>query len=122
MQKIKILKPSLRIKKRYILFKILSKNKINLDQIIIEFKNSILKIIGLFGLNMSGFQIIKKLSDKSNIVVKTNTKYLNFIKTIASTIKKVNSEPIIIHSTKTSGVLNKILTDLKKENVSKNIK
>ena len=59
MQKIKILKPSLRIKKRYILFKILSKNKINLDQIIIEFKNSILKIIGLFGLNMSGFQIIK---------------------------------------------------------------
>lgn len=90
MIKIKPLLPSLREKKRYILYDGASSDKVN---------NTLKEFLGTLGLARGGIRILAKKGNKG--VVRTNNKYLNDTRSALSLIKDLKI-------VKVSGVLNKI--------------
>lgn len=109
-QKLKPLLPSLREKKRYLVFEIISKNKIKdfemVSKTIIE---TSLRYLGEFTTGQAG---IIFLSDKWNPklqrgVMRVNHKCVNKIKSVLTLIDNVGEEQVIVKSVGVSGILKK---------------
>jgi len=110
MSKIKPILPSLREKKRYLVFEIISKQKIdNLSKI----SNAILReaknYLGEMGMAKAGLLILK---DKYNIakqrgIIKVNNKMLNNLKAALCFVKEIDNQEVIIKSVGVSGILKK---------------
>ncbi|MEM5815025.1 MAG: Rpp14/Pop5 family protein [Candidatus Aenigmatarchaeota archaeon] len=66
--KLKILPPSLREKKRYILFKILSEEKIELHQFKELFFSTILSVFGEFGFSLINAKFLDNIFDRERQV------------------------------------------------------
>jgi ribonuclease P/MRP protein subunit POP5 len=108
-QKNKPLRPSLREKKRYIVFEIISDDKIEFKDI----KNSILnacnKFLGEFGCAKANPYIIENCFDSSSKkgILRVTNKSLNDIKAALSMIKDINNQRVIFKIIGVSGILKK---------------
>ena len=106
MAKIKPLIPSLREKKRYVKFKIISEHKIDRDTAMKRLKQGILRYMGTSGASKAGFIIVKYDEKDQTGIVRINHKYVNDLKAALLLIKDMD-QPVIIKSLITSGILKK---------------
>ncbi len=108
--KIKPLLPSQREKKRYLVFEIISKNKVKpLSEITNAVWNSILSFVGQAGAAKAGITVLQDKYDSSRQrgMIRVSHKMLDTLKAALTLIKEINKEPVIFRSIGTSGILKK---------------
>ena len=104
MEKIKPLLPSLREKKRYVAFEVLSEKPLSFKQASEVIMDSALKYAGLKGLADMGLIIIKEKYRKNKGIIRVSSRCVNALKASFCLAK----EPIILRSLGVSGVLQKM--------------
>ena len=108
-KKLKPLLPSLREKKRYLAFEIISKDKISsIDSVEQKIFDSTLQLIGQKGASRAGIMILK---DKYNNetqkgLIRVNNKEVNNLRSALALIDNVDKKEAIFRTIGVSGVLN----------------
>ncbi len=101
----KLLKPSLREKKRYVLFQIRGSSwEESRNEILAKIKS----FAGDFLFGISGIMVVENLSKGSFFVLKVNRKYINLLKASIIFINEANNQKVQIVSLLVSGSLLKI--------------
>lgn len=109
-KRLKPILPSLREKKRYLAFEVISKSGIyDYNQIAGAINDSLLQLIGQLGAGKAG---IKFLEDKFNQelqrgLIKVNHKHVDHLRASLALIKNINEEEVIVRSIGVSGILKK---------------
>lgn len=109
-KRLKPILPSLREKKRYLAFEVISKSKIyGYNSIAGAIHNSLLQLIGELGAGKAG---IKFLEDKFNQelqrgLIKINYKYVDHLRASLALIKCIDEKEVIARSVGVSGILKK---------------
>ena len=101
----KPLLPSLKEKKRYIVFEVLSDTKFSFSIIKDIILDSYRKLFGELGLAESGIDFVE--FKDNNGIIKVSNKSVNNIKASFCFIRKVNKQDVIVRSLGVSGILNK---------------
>ncbi len=101
--------PSLKQKKRYVVFEILSSKKFSFPEIKEEVESTLLLFFGQWGLAKSSPLIIKEKfnPEKQRFVIKINHKFMDELRAALTLSKKIKNTPVIIKSVITSGTLKK---------------
>jgi len=109
MEKIKAVLPSLREKKRYLVFEVISNQKLESKTINDSIKDSYKELYGQVGLGDAGLLFINKRfdKDKQRGIVKVNHKYLDKLRFSLSLIKKIEENKAIVKSVGCSGIIKK---------------
>lgn len=110
MAKVKALLPSLREKKRYVVFEIISKNKIKAFSTVSKsIWQGMLGLNGQLGAARAGLWVLpdKYNHDAQRGIVRVNHKMTDELKAAFTFIKEMENQPVIVRGIKTSGTLNK---------------
>ena len=110
MAKIKPVLPSLREKKRYLVFEIVSKQPIkDFSAISKAIWKSLLDLSGVLGASRAGIWLLsdKFNKDKQKGIIKVNHKHADLLKAALCTIKQINGNDVIVRSMGMSGILKK---------------
>ncbi len=101
--------PSLKQKKRYLVFEVQSSEKFALSEIKEEVENSLLLFLGQQGMARAEPIFIQERFNEATqrFVIKTSHKHVDEVKTALALSKKVKKVPVIIRSIITSGTLKK---------------
>jgi len=104
------LRPSLKQKKRYVLFEIQAAKTFSLPEVSEAIESSLARFLGELGLAKSSPILVKEKWDekKQRFVLKVNHKYLDEVKTAVILNKKIKNTPVLIKSIITSGTLKKV--------------
>jgi len=102
----KPLLPSLREKKRYVVFKIIG-NKINKKALKKEIYNNLLNFLGELGVSRANIKIIDNCLEENKGIIKVNVKYLNDLKMALGLIKKLDNKKVIVDVIGVSGIIKK---------------
>ncbi len=108
--RIKALMPTLREKKRYVAFKIMSENKIvSFDAVSNAIFDSGRKLFGELGMAELGLIPVKERwnNEKQIGLVRVNHKHVNQIKAAFALIKEIDNNKVIVSSIGTSGIMKK---------------
>jgi len=97
--------PSLKEKKRYIVYETISEKKILEKELENGISNNVLKFLGELGIAKAGFMLVETKGKKG--IVKTNVKYQDKVKMAFSLIKNIGKEKVTINVIGASGILNK---------------
>lgn len=110
-QKLKPLLPSLREKKRYLLFEVVSDKKFDQKDINDEISKAKSRFFGTYLSSKAGIQILKnKFEDESQRgILRVNVKYVDHLKTALGLITQVNNNDATIRTVKVSGILKKTI-------------
>lgn len=109
-KKIKPLLPSLREKKRYLAFEVISKDKItNFDAVSESIFNSTEQFIGKLGMSEAGLLSLKDKwnSNSQRGLLRVNHKNVDKLKAALTMIEKIEEKDVIVKSVGVSGILNK---------------
>ena len=108
-KKLKPLPPTQRDKRRYMVFRILSKNNFTLKQVIEAINNALKDFIGTLGVAGAGIRILtKRWSQKTQTgVIMVNNKYLYELKASLTLITEINNKAATLKSLGVSGILKK---------------
>ncbi len=102
---------SLKQKKRYIVFEILSEKdtKFSLKEVELEVNNALKDFLGQLGISKAAPIFIKEKFNqtKQRFIVKANNKFVNEVKTALTLIKNIKNKGVIIKSVITSGTIKK---------------
>ncbi len=99
--------PSLREKKRYIAFEILSENQLNYEDVersMLEVSHSFL---GELGCSKAGIRMMEDQYSNNKGIVKVSHKYVDHMKGVFTMIDHIKNNDVIVRSTKVSGILRK---------------
>ena len=110
MAKIKPVLPSLREKKRYLVFEIVSKQPIkDFSAISKAIWKSLLDLSGVLGASRAGIWLLsdKFNKDEQKGIIKVNHKHADLLKAALCTIKQINGNNVIVRSMGMSGILKK---------------
>ena len=101
--------PSLRQKKRYLIFEIIAEGKFSFPEIKEELERVMKEFWGQLGLSKASPLILKERfnEDKQKFVIKVNHKYVDELKAALTLSKSIKNRPVIIKSIITSGSLKK---------------
>ena len=102
----KPLLPSLREKKRYIVFEVVG-NKINKKKSEDETYKNILKFLGEFGVSKASIRIIDDSWKDNKGVIRVNVKYVDELKMALGLIDKLDNRKVIVNVIGVSGILKK---------------
>lgn len=108
MEKIKPLSPSLREKKRYVAFEILSQKVFTFKQASELILDSALKYCGVKGLAEMGLVFLKEKFKKNKGVIKVSTKNIDSLRASFCIASIIDDKPVILRSLGVSGVLQKM--------------
>ena len=108
--KIKPLLPSLREKKRYLVYEIISDKKTNLNMVLSEIKRKVMNFMGELGYSKAGIMFLDK-SNENKGIIKVSSKCLDYLKTSLILIKDLNNQNVIIRTVGVSGMLNKAINN-----------
>jgi len=103
----KKLLPSLKEKKRYIAFNILSEKILNKDDVERSIYNNCKSFIGEMNYAKAGVNIIPEFLMANKGIIRVNNKFVDHVKSSLMMIKEINNEKVIIRSIGVSGILNK---------------
>ena len=107
MQKLKGLLPSLREKKRYLVFKTHSKKPITKEKISKAITSAVLNYVGIKGAAQAGINILNNKYNQQTGIVRVSHKSVNDLKTSLALIKNIDNEPVIFQTIGVSGILKK---------------
>jgi len=101
--------PSLRQKKRYIVFEVIADKKFSFAEIKEEIDQVMKEFWGQLGLGRASPLILKEKfnADKQMFIVKVNHKHVDELKAALTLSKSIKSIPVIIKSIITSGTVKK---------------
>ena len=105
--KLKHLLPSLREKKRYIVYEIQTKTPITRTEAKKEVSNTMKQFVGDLGLSQSGIMFLKDWQNNKGIL-RVNTNYVDHTKASLSLIKSINGTKAVVRSVAVSGIINKL--------------
>lgn len=97
--------PSIKDRKRYIFFKIHSKNFIQYKEAKNAIWNSLLNFLGEDQLASGGVEIIKNQYKKNSGVIRCNHKHVDKVKFSLALIHQIGEERVIFQSLRVSGTL-----------------
>lgn len=102
--------PSLKQKKRYILFQIVSDTQFSTQEIKTTVKEALKDFLGELGLAKSAPLFVKEKDNK--FILKVNHKYINESISALILIKRIKNKPVIVKSIITSGTIKKATSAL----------
>ena len=107
--KLKAIPSSLREKKRYVAFEVLSKDKMDIDSIKRAIESSFKEYAGLLGQSKANLYVLKDKfnQEKNRGILRVNNKMLEPLKASFSLIKEINGKKALIHAVGVSGILKK---------------
>ncbi len=108
--RMKALMPTLREKKRYVAFRIMSENKkVNFDAVSTAIADSGKRLFGELGMAELGLIPVKERwnHEKQIGLVRVNHKHVNHIKAAFALITKIDNHKAIVSSIGTSGIMKK---------------
>jgi RNase P/RNase MRP subunit POP5 len=103
----KPLKPSMRLKSRYILFEIISKKKIDLEDFESEYMGICKEFLGKLAFSEANIKMFKKLYSKKKSIIRVNYGYVKPAMVCLGLIKKVKKEDIVIRTIRICGSIKK---------------
>tara|TARA_Y100000034_G_scaffold135867_1_gene209505 strand:+ start:2484 stop:2819 length:336 start_codon:yes stop_codon:yes gene_type:complete len=98
--------PSLKEKKRYVVFEVKSKNKIKFDSVKSEIFSVTNKMLGEFETSKAGLMFLDDWSGQRGIL-RVNHTYMDKLKASLLFVKDINKYDVIIQSRGVSGILKK---------------
>lgn len=107
--KLKPFLPTLREKKRYITFNVISKESINYSSLKEAITSSLKTYIGELGVSNAGLMFLDQLYDPKTQtgVVRVSVGYDNYLRASLALIQKINNSQAIVRSIRSSGMINK---------------
>jgi len=102
----KPLLPTLRTKKRYVVYETLSDETVKHSEVVDAIKSSYKEGFGLFGLSEAGLMDTKIFKERRGII-KVNNKQLDKLKVSMALIKNIGKKKLIVRSVRVSGILKK---------------
>ncbi len=105
--------PSLKPKKRYLVFEIISKDKLARDEVQKAVNEALLRFLGEFGVAKAAPIFIKEKYKNNQFMVKISHKYVAEVKAALILIKRIKNVPVIIKSVITSGTIKKASSYMK---------
>ena len=102
----KIILPTLREKKRYLAFDVVSEEAFKTSEIKNAIKKESLKFLGEMEFGRAGIMMIGNTGKQG--IIRVNNKYVNNLKTSLMLVKDVNNKKLTIKTTKVSGILKKL--------------
>ncbi|MFP4424353.1 MAG: Rpp14/Pop5 family protein [Candidatus Woesearchaeota archaeon] len=105
MAKLKRLSPTLREKKRYLVFKIVSKEP--LADISSDLMRGLQQQLGAFGLARAGISILPDMYQKQVGILRISNAMLDEGRAALACINSLNRIPVVIHTIGVSGILKK---------------
>lgn len=107
------LAPSLKPKKRYVLFKIVpepKEKKFWKREVIDAIEAQLIKCFGIFMFAKASPMIVKESFNEQTqeIIIKVSHKYTDELKVTMALIKEIKETPVTIHSISTNGILKKL--------------
>jgi len=100
--------PTLKEKKRYLLFRILSKNSISKSQCEEAIQETLLKVLGELNCARAGIMFFGENYKDNTGIIRVGTQYVNDVKLALATIKKISGEIVTIEVIKVSGMIGKL--------------
>ena len=97
--------PSLKQKKRYVVFEMAGKDHFTAEEIKLEVDAALLLFLGQLGLAKAAPLFIKAKNNR--FIIKINHKWVEELKAGLLLIKKIKNKPIIVRSVITSGTIQK---------------
>ena len=107
---LKPLLPSLKEKKRYLVFNLVSKSQIkDFKAISSSIMGSFTRYFGEFGIAEAGLMVLKERwnAEKQTGIIKVNNKWVDQLKASLALIKEINNKKVIVKSVGVSGILKK---------------
>ena len=117
MQKIKPVLPSLREKKRYLAFEVISKSRLkSYDSLEKSIFDSLTQLIGEMGMAQAGIIMLKDKynADKQRGLLRVSTKSLNQVRQALTFVQNIENQPVIVHTVGVSGILKKAVSNYMK--------
>jgi ribonuclease P/MRP protein subunit POP5 len=107
---LKVISPTLKERKRYILFKIHSDTEISKDTIAKQCTEACLRFLGEFGCAEAGVQFLPETWDKKTQtgIIKTGHKWVDQTKSALILIKEINGKKTTLSTISTSGTIDKV--------------
>jgi len=108
--KIKPLLPTLKERKRYILFKIYTDSEIEKEKVSRCVAKACLQFLGELNMAKSGIQFLPETLNKTEKtgIIRTNNKYLDQVKAALTLIKDIEGKKTSFSTIKVSGSLDKL--------------
>jgi ribonuclease P/MRP protein subunit POP5 len=94
--------PSLKEKKRYLAFDVISENKFSRNEVRNALKKEALKFLGSLNYGKAGIMML------NNNIIKVNNKFVNHLKTSMMLIKEIDKKKVTLRTMKVSGILKKL--------------
>lgn len=107
--KLKPILPSLKEKKRYLSFEILSSSSIPADEAGKATMDSCLTFLGTFEAGKASLMFLNDKYSNNNGVIKTNHRYVDKVRTALALITKINNDDVIVRTRIVSGTLKKAI-------------
>jgi len=107
MAQLKPIRPSLKEKKRYIVFQFLSDGAINPEELITAINEQCLKFMGTLHFGKAGMLILKNQLGNSVGVIRINHKYVDYLKASLMMITEIQKKKVNINVIGVSGILKK---------------
>lgn len=107
MVRIKSLLPSMREKKRFLVFQIIARNNFNFDSVQNVLKEECLDFLGTDSFSDAGIMFIKERFDKNKGIIRVNSKFVDKLKTSLALVKKIDNKDVIVSTLGVSGIINK---------------
>ena len=103
----KTILPTLKEKKRYLAYEIMSDKQITFNNLEKDLKRNIINFLGELNYAKAGI-ILTKIYKNNKGILKLNNKYLNYVRAALTLTKKINSQNVIIKTNYVSGSIKKV--------------
>jgi ribonuclease P/MRP protein subunit POP5 len=106
----KVIRPTLKERKRYILFKVHSDKEVHKDEVVEQCTTACLRFLGELGCAEAGVQFLPETWNMKNQtgIIKTGHKFVDKTKASLALIKEIGEKKATVSTVLTSGSLNKI--------------
>ncbi len=99
--------PSLREKKRYVAFEVISAKQFGQQEVVDAVHRSVLDLNGTFGAAIAGIYVPANLFHRERGIVRTSHKALDMVRAALCCIKSIGQDDVIVRSVGVSGSLKK---------------
>lgn len=108
-QKLRPILPTLKEKKRYLVFEVISDSKITDNRAISsKIEDNALEFLGQLGYGKAGVQVMDCWNpDKTRGIIKVNNNHVDDVKASLAFIKEIKNREVIVKSVGASGILDK---------------
>jgi ribonuclease P/MRP protein subunit POP5 len=107
MAALKPIRPSLKERKRYVIFEVISDKEISQDEVINALSKACLEFMGTLQYGKAGMLALKNQFQGNKGIVRINHIYVDYLKAALMMITEINGKKVNIRVTGVSGILKK---------------